>query len=182
MPVIQPAYNAAGKELRGIMFRSAKKRLVALSLLCFVLVSCSAIDSSATKPPISFDPAYLNQQISLIVVKELSAFRTNQDVALHLEYNTENEIVFPSNYNLRIFVQQGGQWVEVKEKPTIRPSGEVVLSPKIPSSYGQIVAFRPQLADLTKTYYMRVCVFGEMTSPEGKKREVAAFANFVLTP
>ncbi len=99
-----------------------------------------------------------------------------------LGYYTTNEIVFPSNYNLRLYVQQDGQWVEIKEKPTIRPPDEVDLSPKIPSSYGQIVAFWPQLEDLAKTYNMRAYVFGDMTTSEGQKQQVAAFADFVLTP
>jgi len=159
-----------------------RKSLLAFCLLWFMMTSCSTVHRSPSKPPIDFDPAYLNQQIRLVVVKELSAFKTDQDIGLLLEYNNTNEIVFPNNYNLRIFIQQDGQWVEIKEKPTIRPSDEVVLSPNIPSSYGQIVAFSPQLGDLTKTYYVRIYIFGDMTNPEGKKQQVASFADFVLTP
>lgn len=154
----------------------------AFTVLCTVAASCSATGRGPKMPPVDFDPAYLNQQIRLVVVKQLSAFRTNQDVAVHLEYNTTRDIIFPSDYNLLMFIQQDGQWVEVKEKPTIRPLDAIILSPRFPSSYGQIVAFRPQLADITKPYYMRVYVFGDMTTPEGQKHQVAAFADFVLTP
>jgi hypothetical protein len=154
-----------------------KKLLVSLSfLLCFTITSCSP-----NKPPIEFDSAYLNKQIRLIALKELSAFKTNEDVAVHLEYNTENKIVFPNNYNLRIFIQEQDKWIEIKEKPTVRPENQVVLSPEIPTSYGQIVGFWPQLDDLTKTYRVRVYVFGDMTTSEGTK-QVAAFVDFVLTP
>jgi hypothetical protein len=106
-----------------------------------MVTSCSILHRSPDKPPIDFDPNYLNQQIRLLVSKELSAFKTDSDVGLLLEYNTVNEIIFPNNYNLRIFVQQNDQWVEVKQRPTIRPNGPVILSPNIPSSRGQIVAF-----------------------------------------
>ena len=158
-----------------------KKSWVALGVLCLISTSCSVIYQNPSKPPVDFDAAYMNRQIRLIVVRELSAFKTNSDVAVLLEYDTTNEIVFPNNYNLRLFIQQNGQWEETKEKPTIRPGGQVVLSPNNPSSYGQIVWFWPQLDDPNKTYHMRVYVFGDMKTPEGIK-QVAAFADFVLTP
>ncbi len=158
-----------------------KKLCIALSLLCSLITSCSVIYRRPDKPPIDFDSAYMNHQIRLIVIKELSAFKTNSDVAVQLEYDTTNEIVFPSNYNLRLFIQQDGEWVEIREKPTIRVGDPVILSPNIPSLYGQIVGFWPQLDDLTKTYYMRVYVFGDMKTPEDTKK-VAAFADFILTP
>lgn len=145
------------------------------------MASCSMFHSKPESPPIDFDPNYINQQIRLGVVKELSEFRTNSPIALLLLYNTTNEITLPANYNLRIFIQQETQWVEIKEEPTIRPMEPIILSPSIPSSYGQIITFLPQLDDLTKTYYMRVYVIGDMKTPEGIKK-VAAFADFTLTP
>jgi hypothetical protein len=157
-----------------------KKFCIILSMLCILITSCSTIHHSPDKPPIDFDSNYLNQQIRLLVVPQLGAFKTNSDMALLLEYDTVNEIVFPSNFNLRIFVQQANQWIETKEKPTIRPTDPVILSPKS-SSQGSIVAFWPQLDNLTKTYYMRVYVFGDMKTSDGSK-QVAAFADFVLTP
>jgi hypothetical protein len=138
-------------------------------------------NGSPEKPPVEFDPAYLNQQIKLIAIKNLSAFKTKYPVAVLLEYDSTNEIVLPSNYNLRIFIQQDEQWLEIKERPTTSPKDPIVLSPSIPSSYGQIVAFLPALDDLTKTYQMRVYIFGDMTTQEGI-RKVAAFVDFVLTP
>jgi len=159
-----------------------KKLLVSLSLsLCFAITSCSMSNGSPEKPPFEFDAAYLNQQIKLIAIKNLSAFQTKYPVAVLLEYNSTNKIVLPSNYNLRIFIQQDGQWLEIKESPTMRPKDPIVLSPSIPSSYGQSVVFFPSLDDLTKTYQMRVYVFGDMTTQEGI-RKVAAFVDFVLTP
>lgn len=143
--------------------------------------SCSAIPRTPDKPPIDFESAYLNRQIRLVVIKELSAFNTHDSVGVHLEYDTANRIVFPSDYNLRLFAQEDGKWTEIRELPTIRPTGPVILSPSIPSSYAQIVAFWPQLDDVTKTYFMRAYVFGDMEASGGTKR-VAAFADFVLTP
>ena len=154
-----------------------KKLLVSLSLLlCFAITSCN---SGPDKPPIEFDPTYLNQQIKLIAIKEMSAFQTKYPVGVLLQSNSTNEIVFPINYNLRIFIQENGLWIEIKEKPTIRPKDPIVMSPN--ALYRHIVMFSPDLDDLTKTYNMRVYVFGDMTTQESTK-QVAAFVDFVLTP
>jgi hypothetical protein len=158
-----------------------RKLFVFLGLACFMIASCSALNGKPDKPPIEFDPAYLNQQIKLIAIKNLSAFQTKYPVAVLLEYDSTNEIVLSSNYNLRIFIQQDGQWLEVKDQITMRPKDPIVLSPSIPSSYGQSVMFFPSLDDLTKTYHMRVYVFGDMKTQAGTQR-VAAFVDFVLTP
>lgn len=158
-----------------------KKFLISLSLLYSLMTSCSTLKSIPNKPPVDFDAAFLNQQIRLVAMRELGSFRTGDDQAVLLEYNTTNKIVFPNDYNLRIFIQQNGQWIEIKEKPTIRPEKQVILSPNIPTSYGHIVGFWPQLDDLTKMYNMRLYVFGEMETPDGTK-QVAAFVDFVLTP
>ena len=158
-----------------------KKLCIVLGLLCSLISSCSPNYRKPDKSPIDFDSVYMNHQIRLIAMKELSPFKTNDFEALLLEYDTTNEIVFPSNFNLRLFIQQDGEWVEIREKPTIRVEDPVILSPKIPSSHGQLVGFWPQLDDLTKTYFMRVYIFGDMKTPEGTKK-VAAFADFILTP
>jgi len=111
----------------------------------------------------------------------LSAYRTQFPVAVRLEYDSTNEIVFPSNYNLRIFIQKDGQWLEIREKPTIRSKDNIILSPTVPLSYDQIIIFVPSLDDLTKVYNMRVYVSGNMITSDGTQ-EVAAFVDFVLNP
>jgi hypothetical protein len=151
-------------------------------LLLFAINSCTLMQREIDNPPIEFDPAYLNQQIRLIAKKEMNSFKTSDPVALSLEYNSQNEIVFPNDHNIRMFIKQDGMWVEIKEQPNvIRSENKVVLSPNIPISYSQIVMILPNLADLKKGYYMRAYVFGDMTTSEGTK-QVAAFVDFVLKP
>ncbi len=157
-----------------------KKLFISLILMCFMIVSCSMVNGQPDKPPVEFDPAYVNQQIQLIAIKEMSAFQTKYPVAVLLQSNSRNEIVFPNNFNLRLFIQQDdGKWLEIKEKPTTLPADPIIMSPT--ALYRHIVMFSPDLDDLTKTYRMRVYVFGEMKTQEGAK-QVAAFVDFVLTP
>lgn len=157
----------------------AKVSRAALSLLLFVIAACSAAYQIPDKPPIDFDLDYLNRQIRLLVVDQWP-YKTNDSMAVLLEYNSSNEIEFPSNYNHRIFIEQGGEWVEIQEKPFPWPDDPIVLSPDTVTD-DQIVAFWPQLNGLDKTYFMRLYVFGDMTTPDGTK-EVAAFVDFVVTP
>ena len=154
---------------------------IAIFLLCLGLAIYYFQKADAPKPPIQFESAYLNQQIRLAAPKHLSSYKTGDLVALLLLYNTKNQIVFPNNFNLRIFIRENDQWLEIKESPTERSPENIVLSPETPLSYGQMVAFFPALDDLTKTYQMRVYVFGDMTTVDGVKR-VGAFVDFVLTP
>jgi hypothetical protein len=151
-------------------------------LLVIALTSCSLRGSPPEKLPIEFDQEYLNQQIKLFAIPGLSAYQPKYPVSLHLEYDTDNEVVFSSNYGLRLFIMQDGEWVEIQERPTHRsPGGEIKLSPGDPSSYGQIVTFGPQLDDLDRKYDMLVYVFGDMTTSDATKK-VAAYTEFALTP
>src|SRR3954470_8720743 len=106
-----------------------KRLLVFFSMLCFLITSCSSFNNRPNKPPLEFDPAYLNQQIKLIVIPNMNVFKTDQAVSVILKANATNEIVVPSNYNLRLFIQQDTQWLEIKEAPTTRPKDPIILSP-----------------------------------------------------
>ncbi len=66
------------------MAQFTKKQRLALGLLFLMIPSCSALQTRPTKPPVDFDPAYLNQQIRLVVVRNLSAFNTTNNVAVLL--------------------------------------------------------------------------------------------------
>jgi hypothetical protein len=155
---------------------------VTLCILSFILFGCSTFHQSTIKPPIEFDSSYLNQQVRLLVVKYVwPPFKKGETHALVIEYRTPNKVVFPSNYNLRIFIEEDNGWIEINDSPADRSDDPIVLTQEDPSSFGHIVAFLPQYPILNKTYYVRVYVFGDMTTSEGIK-QVAAFVDFVVNP
>ena len=160
-------------------------KVLVISVTLFIsllLAACDTSGSSIGNSPIEFDGSFLNQQIRLVPLQELNSFKTSDSVGLQLLYDTENQIVFPSNYNLRLFIKQDGEWVEIQERPTQRyPGGEVTLTPDNPLSYGQIVTFFPKLEDPNKRYEMRIYVFGDMTTSDGVK-EVGAYTDITLRP
>jgi len=155
-------------------------KIISLLFLALTIVSCSSQHNIV--PPIEFSEEYINKQIRLVPISQLSSFDTTSPVSIHLEYNTENKIIFPSNFNLRLFIKSNKKWIEIKEEPTTRyPGDNVIMSPDNQASYGQIVTFVPELEDQTKNYNMRVYVFGTMQTLDGDK-DVAAFVDIILTP
>ena len=152
------------------------------NLIIFVLVSCSSQGKdNSINSPIHFDADYLNQQIYLIADENMNSFKINDWVGLMLIYNTTNEISFPDNYNLRIFIRKDDDWLEIYEKPTIRSGNTVILSPNIPMSNGRTVTFIPSLDDTDRSYQVRAYVFGDMNTKKGI-HQVAAYIDFKLNP
>src|SRR4051812_37495472 len=90
-------------------------------LLGLTLVACSEFGGAAQKPPLDFDGAYLNQQIQLLAVPQWNTFKTTDDAAVKLLYMTSNKITFPPNYNLRLFILENKEWIEVKDQPIDYP-------------------------------------------------------------
>jgi hypothetical protein len=98
-----------------------------------------------------------------------------------LEINSfsSNEIVFPNDYNLRIFQRKDRDWIEIPETPTTRlPTGDIVLSPK---KVRETTYVMPNLRDYTKRYQLRIYVIGDMKTDEGIK-QVAAYVDLELSP
>ena len=128
-----------------------------LILFCvFFLVSC---DSSEINDPIIIDEHYLNQQILLRAPSYGNTFKTNVPVLLELKYNSNNEITFPSDFNIQIFQKSSDGWIEIKEFPTTRvPSDDIVLSPEKYMPAVQVIYFYPDLLDLdTKIFPPCLC-------------------------
>jgi hypothetical protein len=142
-----------------------------------VLVSCA----SSWQPPVTLDEKYVNQQILLRTSKH-NTFTTNDSILLEMKYNSTNEIVFPRDYNLRLFENTKDGWVEIYEKPVTRnPPDDIVLSPNKYISFIQAIFVFPDLPNYDRKYKLRIYVFGEMKE-EGEIVEVAAYTDVVLHP
>lgn len=154
-----------------------------LLLISILLAGCATSNNLVNTDPIDFDANYLNQQIGLVAIKELSSFDTRNPITILLNYNTTNRIIFSENYDLRLFVFQYNEWTEISEIPMDRyPKGDIVLSPDDPSSYSQMVTFIPNIPDKEKKYHLRIYVFGELQTAGGETKTVSAFTDVLLTP
>jgi len=144
-----------------------------------LLASCSSLDST---PPLSFEDGYLNQQILLRAPDFSNTFRTTDVISLELKYNSNNAIVLPNNYNLKIFERTSESWVEIKEKPIERlPAGDIILSPTKLMPAVEVIFFSPNLDNPETKNQLRIYVTGDMITNEGIKK-VAAYVDITLYP
>ena len=148
-------------------------------LLLSLLVSCTP---SGKSPPILLEDKYVNQQILVRAPNYSNTYNVGDSISLELKYNSKYEIVFPNDYNLRIFEDTGDGWVEIKQKPTQRiPSGDIVLFPTAELPAVQIVILFPDLPDLQRKYLLRIYVIGQMKI-DGDLVKVAAYTQIALHP
>ena len=149
------------------------------SILIFQVVSCASLNN---KPPLSFDDGYLNQQILLRAPNNFNTFKTADPILLELKYNSNNEIVLPNDYNLRIFERTSESWVEIKEKPIERlPAGDIVLSPTKLMPAVEVIFLSPNLVDPGTKNQLRIYVTGDMIT-NGDIKRVAAYVDITVYP
>jgi hypothetical protein len=150
-----------------------------LLLLHIILLSCS---TASPKHPIPTEEGFLNKQILIRAPSYANKFKTTETLVLELKYNSTNVIVFPRNYNLRIFEYSGDDWVEIKEKPTQRfPDEDIIFSPDKYIPAVQVVGLFPDLPDIFREYKLRIYLTGKMKTDDGDQ-DVTAFVDVVLTP
>jgi len=147
------------------------------SMLCCVLI-CQSILVSCSNPKndilIDIQNDYLDQQVVLRAPTFFNTFTTADPIVLDLISNSNDEIVFPNNYDLRIFKRTNEGWIEIKEIPTVRlPEGGVVFSPMTKTIEHLDVS--PDLVDYSQRYQLRIYVIGEMKTNESVKKVAASF-------
>lgn len=144
-----------------------------------LMLACSDIKSEA---PFTFDEEYINQQIKLLAPKQFNNFETTSSIVLEVQYHSKNEIVFPNNYNVRIFEQTDNGWVEVQEKPTLRlPEDDIIFSTEMGTTAKRLFTVDLELAEYAQTSLFRFYIFGDMKVDQGIK-QVAAYVDIELSP
>jgi hypothetical protein len=142
-------------------------------------MSCSELTPA---PPIDIEKEYLNQQILLRAPNFSNSFNTLDRISLELKYNSNREIVFPNNFNLKMFIQTNEGWMEINERPIVRlPPGDVVFSPSKMMPAVQVIYFSPELPSSNQKYKLRIYVIGSMKEM-GESIKVAAFTDIELHP
>jgi len=163
--------------------RSKKGILFIILLILFYqllsLISCSSLEHD---PPIGIEKDFINQQILLRAPSFSNTFSTIDPINLELKYNTSNEIIFPNNYNLKLFTQVNEGWIEIQEKPTVRlPSGNIIFSPTKDMPAVEDIFVSPELLDISQQYELRIYIIGDM-KVDGDVVRVAAYTDVTLHP
>jgi len=151
-----------------------------LTVSLFVLItSCKA---NEIHPLVNIPNEFVNQQINIRVAGYSNTYKNTDPVSLELKYNSNDVIVFPNNYNLKIFELSNGNWVEIQEKPTERlPQDDIVLAPNKTLPAVHVVVLFPNIVDMNKTHKLRIYVIGEMQTDDGNQN-VAAYTDITLGP
>lgn len=128
------------------------------------------------------DEEYVNKQILIRAPANFNTFKTTDSIDLELKYNSGNEITFPNDYNIRIFLRTSDGWDEIHEIPTIRlPEDDVVFSPDAKMTAVENIFISPDFPDYNLQYQLRVYVFGNMKTNDVDV-EVAAYTDFTVYP
>jgi hypothetical protein len=150
-----------------------------LTCLIFALAGCASNDLPS---PVDIPNEFVNQQILLRVSPYGNTYKTTDTVTLELKYVSTNVIIFPRNFNLKIFEYIDDQWVTINEKPTERvPQEDIVLAPYKEIPVVTAVSLYPDILDIWKSHKLRIYVVGEMQTDAGVQ-DVAAYTEIILNP
>jgi hypothetical protein len=139
------------------------------------LMACTPQEKSL---PIEFDEDFLNQQITLKAPGFANTFSSGEDIYIEITNNSSTDVVFPNDYNIRIFSFSDNKWGEISEVSTMRlPEGNLTLSPNNNSLTIHNTFVAPNLLDLNRQYKLRIYVFGNIDTTQ-----VSAFTDVVLHP
>lgn len=167
-------------DFRGPMSKSPAKLGLCLLALVGVLPlwSCGPIPSA---PPIAFDDKYLNKQIQLAAPPFMNSLKTGDPLWLELSNVSGEPVVFPADYQIRVFRRVDGTWSEIGELPTYRnPEDHVIHAPGAGLST-DLVVLVPRVEDPQQEYLLRVYVVGAMQQATGAQ-QVGAFVDVELRP
>jgi hypothetical protein len=155
-------------------------RFVAFIVPCLIMISCAGPDKELL-PPLEFKNTDLNNQVMLHATQQENDFTTSDLLTLRMSFKTDTSIIFPNNYNIRLFINQDGSWREIPEEPIIRlPEGDFVFDP-LTSHQFPVIFVSPDLEEKKISYDMRIYVSGEMMQ-ENEPKTVAAFIDVGLHP
>lgn len=145
-----------------------------------LLISCARLNDKMP-PPLEFQDDYLNNQVILHAFPQLNSFKTTDILVLSLTFRTDTDIVFPNNYNLRLFVRDKESWKEINEKPMVRlPEGEFIFSP-VTSNQMSVIYVDPNIENTEQKYLLRIYVSGKMIE-NGISKTVASYLDIELRP
>jgi len=150
-----------------------------LLIFCFLLLSCARTES---EPPVDIKDGYINQQIQLLVPAQFNSYKTTSPVVLEVQYYSNNDIVFPNNYNVRIFKQTNNGWVEIQEQPILRlPEEDIVFSAERETDAVRLFTVYLELDEYDQSSKLRFYIIGDM-KVEKEIQQVAAYVDVTLNP
>lgn len=137
-----------------------------LILLLFLIVaSCSRAPLNPSGDRMSGVPISTNHMNKKIVLREainmLEVYRSFGTLDFKVENLSSSPISFPADFNIRIFLNAGGEWKPVENQVDYSGSG-TILPTKSEYPPGIIISVIPVLSTEQSGSTLRVIVWGEV--------------------
>ena len=163
--------------------KSTSNLLILFSSLLF-LFACQGPQYDTFPNPALIQAA--NTEIRLSVLHFPSDEGTETDIVFLLENQTSNDVIFPSDFGLRLFYlpRDKNEWLEIENHILYLPEELRVLSDqKDPAHNKTVLDVRPNVDQMQLPGRLRVIVLGNiMGNNEKTAEQVSAFLDLELSP
>lgn len=161
-----------------------KVRPVLLLATLVLVAACAGEQPPTGMPPVDIPLEVLNTEVRVFYLEGWNTFRIDDPVALSVEVVGDEQVIFPPDFGVRMFLYSEGMWVEIEGVPTEYRGGSFVLSPSHgdPFEVGDTSVF-PIVPDKGTPALLRVFVTGHVYR-DGKATDerVGAFVDLTLNP
>ena len=134
-------------------------------------------------PDVGVPPESLNTDVRLWAPEGLNTFKINEAIGLAVEVVGSEQVIFPRDFGNRMFLNEGGEWVEVENIPTDWGEGYFVLSPSRgdPKEWADTRVF-PWFKELDRLVLLRVFVIGQVYRQGAATEDrVGAYVDVILS-
>jgi hypothetical protein len=148
-------------------------------MLIFTSCNNTVNDTSETLPGINIPAESLNTTIKLLDTPESLNSHKNGEVLMLNIINLSNEaVVFPENYGIKLFTKKDGAWIEVPNN-SYNAGDTFYLPTKDSYPLGDLIDIMPYMAGLTSPTTVRAVIIGHK---ENETEQVGAYIDVIINP
>lgn len=155
--------------------------IISLFLVPFFLTSCTVANINATDSLGIDNIDTANTEIKIREIPGQPVVKSNNfPISLQIINLSDSDIVFPSNYNLKVVTQdEKGNWKEVPN--CFQYAGDQIILPAVEGpQFGEVFDLLPCMEEIKEVIKFRVVVSG--IKQDTKNDTVSAFIDLELGP
>lgn len=138
-------------------------------------------------PDIGITIDEINTRIAIRAPDGINSFRTNSVVYLEIKLissSSKDEVAFNSDFGARLFIVQGGQWVEIKNSAIyVAGNGYLFLSPGGGPMQSYVSGVKPDLPNVNSTIIVRMVITGYIVkNAQVTDEKTGAYVDVKLNP
>jgi hypothetical protein len=163
------------------------KKIIIILMFVYLVLGISACAFQAksqveTLPGVDLADSHINAKFHLFAQPTNgNAFQNNQIFFIHLDNLSNQNIVFPSDYAVKMFSKVGSEWKSVFNMTTYANKNDHILFPQ--ESFGLETAVMPYIPQLARPTLVRVLVIGTVYDGDQPTNDLeAAYCDITLNP